>query len=155
LRVSPNANVNDEESDAVAARNQLLKIRKTQKRGKPRFARQESWRYKRVRASWRKPRGKDSKMRRKVSGRPRSVEAGYSSPKAIRGVHPSGFREVLVHNLMDLEAITSGEAVRVAHTVGLRKKLAILQKADELSLRVLNPVGVGDSEFEEPEETGL
>jgi large subunit ribosomal protein L32e len=94
-------------------------------------------------------------MRRKLSGRPRSVEAGYSSPKAIRGVHPSGFREVLVHNPKDLEKVTAGEAVRIAHTVGLRKKLAILQKADELNLRVLNPVGVGETEFEEPEETGL
>ena len=83
------------------------------------------------------------------------VEAGYSSPKAVRGIHPSGYRDVLVYNPKDLEKITSGEAVRVAHTVGLRKKLAILQKADELNLRVLNPVGVGETEFEESEETGL
>jgi large subunit ribosomal protein L32e len=62
---------------------------------------------------------------------------------------------VLVHNPRDLENVTSGEVVRVAHTVGLRKKLAILQKANELNLRVLNPVGVGETEFEEPEETGL
>ncbi len=153
--MSPNANYNDDGSDPAAEKSRLLQIREIQKRGKPRFVRQESWRYKRVRASWRRPRGKDSKMRRKLSGRPRSVEAGYSSPKAVRGFHPSGFREVLVHNPRDLDNITTGEVVRVAHTVGLRKKLAILQKADELNLRVLNPVGVGETEFEEPEETGL
>lgn len=146
---------NDKVNDPATEKSRLLRIRKSLKRGKPRFARQESWRYKRVRASWRKPRGKGSKMRRKLGGRPKSVEAGYSSPKAIRGLHPSGFREVLVYNPKDLEKVTSGEAVRMAHTVGLRKKLAILQKADELNLRVLNPVGVGETEFEESEETGL
>ena len=153
--MSPNANENDKVRDPATEKNRLLRIRKSQKRKKPQFIRQESWRYKRVHASWRRPTGKDSKMRRKLGGRPKLVEAGYSSPKAVRGIHPSGYRDVLVYNPKDLEKITSGEAVRVAHTVGLRKKLAILQKADELNLRVLNPVGVGETEFEESEETGL
>ena len=38
-------------------------------RKKPKFRRQESWRYKRVPDKWRRPHGIDSKMRKKVKNR--------------------------------------------------------------------------------------
>jgi len=69
---------------------------------KPEFIRQESWRYKRVDESWRRPRGLDSKMRLKRKGWPASPNIGYRSPKELRGLHPSGYREILVRNLSDL-----------------------------------------------------
>ena len=48
---------------------------------KPKFRRQESWRYKRVTDRWRKPHGIDSKMRKKIKGWPASPTTGYRSPK--------------------------------------------------------------------------
>ena len=76
----------------------LLRIRSAQKSKKPDFNRQESWRYKRVKSSWRRPRGRDSKMRKKKGGWPKLVNVGYCSPKKVRGFHPSGFEEVIFCN---------------------------------------------------------
>ena len=121
------------------------------KHKKPNFKRQESWRYKRLKASWRRPRGIDSKMRKKVKGWPPSPRAGYRSPKKTRGLHPSGYKEVLVHTLDDVEKINpETQAMRIAHTVGARKRIEISAKARELGIYILNPKEV--KEFEKAEE---
>jgi large subunit ribosomal protein L32e len=116
----------------------MLSLRETLKAKKPEFIRQESWRYKRVKPSWRRARGLDSKMRTKRKGWPKSVEAGYRSPKSVRGLHPSGFEEVIVHNVKDLDEITSDQAARIGHTVGRRKRADIVERAEELKIYVLN-----------------
>ena len=83
----------------------IIKERQGIKNKKPNFRAEESWRYKRVKENWRKARGIDSKTRRKVKGWPRSPTVGYRGPKNARYFHPSGFVEVLVHNVDDLEKI--------------------------------------------------
>jgi large subunit ribosomal protein L32e len=70
------------------------------------------------------------------------VSIGYGSPKEARYLHPSGFKEVRVWNVKDLEKINpEQEAARVAHQVGMKKRLDIEAKADELKIRVLNRSG--------------
>ncbi len=125
---------------------------------KPKFVRQESWRYKKVSESWRRPRGSSSKMRMKLRGWPKTVAVGYKTPRAIRGMHPSGMRETLVRRPKELEELDpKSRVVRIAHTVGERKRIAILEKADELGLKVLNPKGLRkveeEAEVEEVEKT--
>ncbi len=118
----------------------LLELRKEMARRRPEFIRQESWRYKRIKPSWRRPRGIDSKMRMEVKGWPKRVKVGYRGPKAVRGLHPSGYKEVLVHNVKELEKLDpETEAARIAHTVGARKRKEILERAKELGIKVLNP----------------
>ncbi len=117
----------------------LLSLRNEMNRKRPEFIRQESWRYVRVKESWRRPRGIDSKMRLKKKGKPPLVSIGYRGPKAVRGLHPTGFEEVLVYNVKDLEKIDpERQAARIASTVGRRKRIAIIEKADELGIVVLN-----------------
>lgn len=68
------------------------------------------------------------------------MEAGYGSPALVRGLHPSGFEEVIVKNPHDLEILKNDrQAARIARTVGERKRSMIEQKAAELGLKVLNP----------------
>ena len=133
------------------AQEKPLKKREYIKHKKPNFKRQESWRYKRLKESWRRPRGIDSKMRKKVKGWPPSPRAGYRSPKKTRGLHPSGYEEVLVHTLDDVEKIDpETQAMRIAHAVGARKRIEISAKARELGIHILNPKEV--KEFEKAEE---
>jgi len=120
---------------------------------KPRFKRQESWRYKRVKENWRRPRGKDSKMRKKVKGWPRSPEAGYRSPKEIRELHPSGYTEVRVQTVEDVNRVDpKTQAIRIAHTVGAKKRVEISARAEERGIHILNPRKVKELEEVEEEE---
>lgn len=116
-----------------------LRIRQQRKKRKPEFRRQEWFRYKRLGDAWRKPRGLHSKMRRHLKYRPKVVSKGYRGTKKARGLHPSGFQEVMVFNLSDLDAINpKTQAARIGHSVGVRKRLEIEKKADEIGIRVLN-----------------
>ena len=133
----------------------LLRTREKQKRKKPNFIREESWRYKRIGSSWRRPKGLDSKMRLKLKNRPKNVEVGYRSPRAVRGFHPSGFEEKLVFTVKNLDKVDPNQIVRIGHTVGSKKRLKIVEKAEELGLRVLNARGVGMDELEESKKTGV
>jgi large subunit ribosomal protein L32e len=119
--------------------------------GNPQFNRQDHHKKKRVDPSWRKPRGNLSKQRRGIKGKGATVDAGYRSPTAARGLHPSGFEEVRVHNTDDLEGVDSDtEAVRIASGVGARKRERIEDVCEDRGIRVLNPTYI-EVEVEEAE----
>lgn len=125
----------------------VIELREKVKSKKPEFIRQESWRYKRVRENWRKPKGIDSKMRKEVKGWPARAKVGYRGPKAARGLHPSAYREVIVYNIDDLTEIDpKTDAIRIAHTVGAKKRAEILNKAKEIGVNILNPGAVTEKE---------
>jgi large subunit ribosomal protein L32e len=125
--------------DDEAARALVQKRRQ----GKPQFNRQDYHKKKRTPTSWRQPRGNLSKQRRGIKGKGATVEAGYRSPAAARGLHPSGFEEVRVHNADDLEGVDpDSEAVRIASGVGGRKRERIEDVCEDREIRVLNPTYV-------------
>jgi large subunit ribosomal protein L32e len=79
-------------------------------------------------------------IRKREKGHPVMPRIGYRSSKKLRGLHPSGMQEVLVHNIKDMDGLHPKiHAVRIAHRVGDRKRLAIIERADDLGLHVLNP----------------
>jgi large subunit ribosomal protein L32e len=131
-----------------------LKLRARAKNKKPAFIRAESWKYDRFSLSWRKPRGLDNKIRRKIKGWPPGPSVGYKGPKISRGLHPSGYREVMVYNTELLSTIDPNtQALRIAHTVGKRKRAMIIAEAKELNLKILNVKVSKKTEAEEGEET--
>ena len=146
--------MNDEENLRVPSKEQALRKRRQTEDKKPNFRRQESWRYKRVKESWRRSRGLDSKMRKKVKGWPSSPTVGYRGPKETRQSHPSGYKEVIVRNMDDVRKVDpETQAIRIAHQVGGRKRVEISAMADELKIHVLNPMKA--IELEEEVEEGV
>ena len=116
-----------------------LKLRESINKSRPAFKRQEWFRYVKLGDSWRRPRGLHSKMRRGYKYRPNLVSTGYRGPKAVRGLHPSGFQEVMVFRVEDLEGVDpKKQAARIGHSVGSKKREAIEKIADEKGIRVLN-----------------
>ena len=122
------------------ATQEALALRAAQKKKTPSFRRTEWFRYKRLsRSGWRAPHGMDNKQRRNYRYRGSLVRVGHGKVAEARGLHPSGFREVMVHNLNDLESIDpEAQAARIGRTVGGRKREHIHARADELGIRVLN-----------------
>jgi large subunit ribosomal protein L32e len=89
--------------------------------------------------TWRNPLGKHSKVRLEKKHAPAKPKVGHRTDKAIRGKHPSGFDEVMVHNTDEMEELDpETEAARIGSTVGGRKKADILEKADSEDIKVLN-----------------
>ena len=106
---------------------------------RPAFKRQEWFRYARLGEKWRKPKGIHSKMKRRLKRRQPIVDIGFRGPVSVRGLHPSGFEEVLIHNVDGLEGIDPKvQAVRIGGTVGTKKRIAIEDRANELGIRILN-----------------
>ena len=118
----------------------LFKVRKVQKGKKPAFKRTDSHKYKRLDSNWRRPRGLQGKQRRHIAAKGARAQVGYGSPAAVKGLHPSGYAEVLVKTVADVDNVDASlEAIRIARTVGARKKALIEAKATEMGIKILNP----------------
>ena len=117
-----------------------LSIRAAQMKKQPKFRRQEWYRYYRLaRTGWRKPKGMQSKQRLNMKYRTPMVRVGYGKIAAVRGLHPSGFEDVLVNQPSDLDGLDpERQAIRIGASVGNRKRANIHDRADDLGLRVLN-----------------
>jgi large subunit ribosomal protein L32e len=109
-------------------------------RKKPKFLRQGTTYLKKIEKKWRKPKGTQSKLKLKEKAKGRMPSIGYGAPKNLRGMHPSGFKEVFIMNIKDLEKIDKErEAGRISGTIGKRKRIILLEKAKELQIKILNP----------------
>ncbi len=118
----------------------LLRIKAEKNRRRPKFLRSEWHRLKRLRTSWRKPKGIDNKMRHKLKGKRKMPTTGYKNPKEVRGLHPSGFEVVRVFNPDDLENVDpETQIAQIARTVGTKKRIEIIELAEELDIHIINP----------------
>lgn len=105
------------------------------------FTRFQSEKYVRIGSSWRRPRGIDSPTRRQFLGTKPLVSIGYGSNKATKYMLPNGFYPFVVHNVKELEALRTQNATYCAvigHAVSAQKRKAIVERAKELDVRVLN-----------------
>ncbi len=116
----------------------LLATRKTIKSKKPEFIQQDYHKKKRLSRKWKRPTGLQSKMRHQFKGYNRRVKQGWRSPVAVRGFHGKGVEPVLISNVSELNKVKKDQGIIVSGKVGLKKRIDILKKAEELKILVLN-----------------
>ncbi len=82
---------------------------------------------------WRKPKGRDNKMREKRKGYPAVVSIGYKKGKRKK-------MPLIVRNINDLDKIekTSKKDFVILGSVGKKKKIEILKKAGEVGIHIQN-----------------
>ncbi|MHA2037682.1 MAG: 50S ribosomal protein L32e [Promethearchaeota archaeon] len=130
----------------------LMELRKKANKKRPSFRRVESWRYKRVKDSWRKARGIDSKTRKKKKLGVKSPTVGYRGPKKVRGLHPSGYIEEKVTTIDDLKNLNKNKhALKISSRLGVRKRIALTDYCQKRGFKILN-LGVSQREIELLEE---
>jgi large subunit ribosomal protein L32e len=116
---------------------QLRKIRS--RFGKPDFPRPYHWTRSKLGISWRRPKGIDNKLRHSFKGYPVVVKVGYRTPVSVRGLHPSGKRQVLVQNQKELFALDpKTECAVISSKVGGQKRLSLESLAAERGITVVN-----------------
>ncbi|XP_020261567.1 60S ribosomal protein L32-1-like [Asparagus officinalis] len=94
-----------------------------------------------VKPSWRRPKGIDSRVRRKFKGVTLMPNIGYGSDKKTRHYLPNGFKKFLVHNVSELELLMMHNrtyCAEIAHNVSTRKRKEIVERAAQLDIVVTN-----------------
>lgn len=127
----------------------LLAYRDAEDARRPRFTRQASYRYWRIGrdGTWRRPRGQQSKQRRHYGYRSTVVSIGFRSPRAVRGLTPTGFRPVLVRTPEQIAALDrERDAAVIGRTVGTRRRLVLEEAARKRGVKVLNPIRPPEAE---------
>lgn len=114
----------------------IVELRNKRKAKKPRFRRSDAHRVPRLEMKWHKPKGGDNKIRRKLRGHPRQPRIGWGSPHIARGLSPEGFEQTVVFTEKDLATVKG--ACIIARTLGAKKRMILLKKAQEMKLKVLN-----------------
>ena len=79
---------------------------------------------------WRKPTGRDNKMRESRKGRPPLVSIGYKRKKEKKNI-------LMVYNLQNLENAGKND-ILILGKIGRKKKIEILKKALEMKVNFQN-----------------
>jgi len=118
----------------------LLNKKIVKKRVK-KFKRPQSDRRITVKENWRRPKGIDSRVRRKFKGCALMPNIGYGSNKKTRHYLPNGFKKFVVHNVKDLDLLMMHNrtfCAEVAHNVSTLKRKSIVERAAQLDILVTN-----------------
>merc|ERR1711988_36617 len=108
------------------------------------FTRHQSDRYNKLSRNWRKPKGIDNRVRRRFKGMYVMPNIGFGSAKNTRHMLPTGFRKVLVHNVKELEVLMMQNkkfCAEIAHGVSAKNRKQLVERAQQLAIRVTNPNG--------------
>ncbi|KAL9979784.1 hypothetical protein ACROYT_G017499, partial [Oculina patagonica] len=106
-----------------------------------RFIRHQSDRFLRVKQSWRKPKGIDNRVRRRFKGQYLMPSIGYGSNKNTRHLMPDGFKKFVIHNVKELEVLLMANksyAAEIAHNVSSKKRKEIVERAQQLAIKITN-----------------
>lgn len=119
-----------------------LKHIKIVKKRTKKFIRHQSDRYDKLKPNWRKPKGIDNRVRRRFKGQYLMPNVGYGSNKKTRHMLSNGLRKFVVSNVKELEVLLMANrsySAEVAHNVSSRKRKEIVERAQQLDIKITNP----------------
>uniref|UniRef100_A0A7S4DH02 60S ribosomal protein L32 n=1 Tax=Heterosigma akashiwo TaxID=2829 RepID=A0A7S4DH02_HETAK len=111
------------------------------KKRSKKFTRHMCDKFKTIGTSWRFPHGIDSPIRRRYKGQKAMPNKGYGSDRTTKFIHPSGFKHFMIYNPQDLHMLLMQNkkyAAVIANTVGAKQRKAIVRKASEMDVRLVN-----------------
>lgn len=85
---------------------------------------------------WRRPHGRDNKMREKRGGYAPVVSIGYRGEKTVRGKIDNK-NVIMIKNVSELSRIKKGE-IAIIGKIGKKKRLEIAKKAKEEKILIYN-----------------
>lgn len=91
---------------------------------------------KKKKQTWRRPTGRDNKMREKRRGYPAVVSIGFKKNERLKG-KIRGKNPVIINNINDLENIKKEDIVIIGN-IGKRKRIEIVKKAREKKIQIHN-----------------
>lgn len=117
----------------------LLEIKKNLKSRKPNFRRHDSHKKVRVSASWRSPKGHQSKQRLNRRGYARGIATGYGAPKEVYGMTKDGLTQNIVSSVKELSSLDpKKDGIIISRTLGNKKKVEVVKAATEKKFVILN-----------------
>jgi len=118
----------------------LLEVKKQINKKRPDFIRQDYFHRSKVEYdSWRRPRGRHSKMRERRVGKRKRVDIGYRGPAEVRGLHFTGMKLINVSNYAQLIKINPKEELAIINArLGERKKYQLVKAAAEKNIKLFN-----------------
>jgi large subunit ribosomal protein L32e len=130
--------LNEEEKQEMRDIKKLLEKRRALKKKKPVFRRKDIYKKKKLAKMWRRARGLDNKQRLHKRGAPPVISTGYRAPKAVRGLHHSGLRPIVVSNLAQLNALTKDDGIILSANLGNRKRQMLINEIKKKGLVIIN-----------------
>jgi large subunit ribosomal protein L32e len=85
---------------------------------------------------WRRPTGRDNKMREKRKGYPAVVSVGYKKGEKVRGLLKDK-KPIIVRNLKELGNVEKNEIIVIGN-VGKKKKIEIAKKVMQMKIEIYN-----------------
>lgn len=79
---------------------------------------------------WRRPNGRDNKIRECCKGHPKKVKIGYKQSKIQ-------IRLQIIHNMKELEQASKDQPMILAK-IGAKNKIELIKKAKELNIKLNN-----------------
>jgi large subunit ribosomal protein L32e len=119
-------------------KDKLNAFKQKKKAVEPKFLRQDHYKKKRLGKVWRKPRGWDSKQRKRMQNQV-IVQPGYGTPDELRGHDKFGKKIVIVTSLKDVKTLNHKEhSAIVSGKLGIRKKLEVLSELIKNKISIIN-----------------
>lgn len=86
---------------------------------------------------WRAAVGRHSKIRKNRFGYTKSPRIGFKSPRSESG-KINGKIPIRITNMQDMSKANQSNILIIASTIGAKKRIEMIKKADEMKIEILN-----------------